>query len=445
LRLRKLLVGLVAWLLAPLAARGQDRLALLIPYSLGPQSGLVIGSDAVLPDGTTHSEHFFGDSSAALATLSSLNAAIGTRLASLPLPSPAAAFTYSFSATSGVFTRSTQSLGPILGDRADTLGKKKLAVGIAYQRFNFDTIDGIGLGNIPFLFRHSDYQLGGGRSDVITSTTSIGLRSEQLTSLFNYGLTDSFDLALAIPFVRVDLGVTHDLTLYRFGTGSNVAVHYFPDPSSANYYGDHTVISNSGNASGIGDLTIRAKARLKRRGTVALALGSEIRLPTGDEMNLLGSGAVGVKPFVAFSFAKGPLGGFVDLAYQWNGESVLAGNPATSEKARLPDEFSFTLGADIHIVGRLSIELGLLGRQLTTERFSVVDEPAVPATAVSPDPPSLVNTHVDRRVLGTLDGAVGLKLNPTDTLLIDLNVLYKVGGGGLRANITPLVGIEFTF
>ena len=47
----------------------------------------------------------------------------------------------------------------------------------------------------------------------------------------------------------------------------------------------------SGSAAGVSDLVLRVKGNLLREGTRALGLGLDVRLPTGDERDLLGSGA----------------------------------------------------------------------------------------------------------------------------------------------------------
>ena len=48
---------------------------------------------------------------------------------------------------------------------------------------------------------------------------------------------------------------------------------------------------------------MRAKATVMRHGSNAIAAGAEARLPSGDEEDLLGSGAWGAKPFVVLSFS----------------------------------------------------------------------------------------------------------------------------------------------
>ena len=85
----------------------------------GP-NGLVVDSEAVLPDGSTHSAHF---NSAFQSNFTQFNVALASQLTSLPLPSPASGFTYRFDSTTGTFVRTSQSFGPILSDRAETMSR----------------------------------------------------------------------------------------------------------------------------------------------------------------------------------------------------------------------------------------------------------------------------------------------------------------------------------
>ena len=82
--------------------------------------------------------------------------------------------------------------------------------------------------------------------------------------------------------------------------------------------------------------------------------GLDVRLPTGDEMNLLGSGAAGLQPFAIWSATYGRVSPHVNAGYRWNGSSVLAGNPATGESGHFPDQVSYALGADVSVNPRLT-------------------------------------------------------------------------------------------
>ncbi len=284
-----------ALLVSAPASRGDDKLAFLIPHLYGP-TGLVVDSEARLPNGQTHSAHF---NSAFQAEFTQFNVAIASQLTGLPIPTPASGFTYILDPGLGLFTRSTKSFGPILADRADTVGRHKLSVGVHFQRFTFDKLEGVGLDDVPAVFTHDNPVAGTGRDDVVTTTNAIDASVSQLTTYLNFGVTSWLDLAVAVPLVTTDLSVRSTATVRRIGTSANPAIHFFRDASGA--FGDTKSFESTGSASGVGDVVVRLKARAASAGPVAVGLGVDSRLPSGDEMDLLGAGAWGVKPFLVVS------------------------------------------------------------------------------------------------------------------------------------------------
>ena len=68
---------------------------------------------------------------------------------SVPLPSLATGFTYRFDPTLGVFSRTTQSFGPIMAERAETIGANRTSFGVAFEHTRFNTIEGLNLDNVP--------------------------------------------------------------------------------------------------------------------------------------------------------------------------------------------------------------------------------------------------------------------------------------------------------
>jgi len=99
--------------------------------------------------------------------------------------------------------------------------------------------------------------------------------------------------------------------------------------------------SSSGTSSGLGDVLVRAKGSILRTENVSVALGLDVRLPTGDAADFLGSGSYGFKPFVAVSLRNHRIAPHVNVGYQWNGDSILAGDVRTGQKARLPRQLSY--------------------------------------------------------------------------------------------------------
>ena len=108
---------------------GTLKLSTLIENMFGPR-GLIVDSDVYVLDGTTHSAHF---NSSFQSDISRLNIAIASQLSGLPLPSPASGFTCRFDENTGTFIRSTQSFGPILTERAETIGRGKTLFGYNVQ------------------------------------------------------------------------------------------------------------------------------------------------------------------------------------------------------------------------------------------------------------------------------------------------------------------------
>src|SRR5262249_19128575 len=140
-------------------------LATLFTDLYGP-NGLIVDSLATLPGEQPHSAHFNSDFQA---DFSQFSTALVGQVVSVPLPSPASGFTYRFDSSLGVFQRTTQSFGPILTERAETVGARRVSFGFAWQRFNFDTIEGLDLKRVPAVFTHDNAELLGGRQDIVNT------------------------------------------------------------------------------------------------------------------------------------------------------------------------------------------------------------------------------------------------------------------------------------
>ena len=135
----------------------------------GPE-GLVVNSLTPLETGESHSGHF---NSGFESEFSQFGTALTGQIVSLPLPPPASGFTFRFDPGLGVFTRTSNSFGPIMSERYETIGGRKFSFGFAHQRLSFDTIEGLDLGRVPAVFTHDHAELLGGREDVITTVNDI--------------------------------------------------------------------------------------------------------------------------------------------------------------------------------------------------------------------------------------------------------------------------------
>jgi hypothetical protein len=413
-------------LLLPLHAQQTRKLAFVSPELYGPE-GLTL-------DNPTHAAHF---DRSFRTNFSPFNGALASQLTSLPVPSTAAGFTYTYDPTLGIYNRSAQSFGPILAERAETIGKDRFYAGFSYQHFSFDTMDGIDLNQFPVVFQHSPTVDPNSPflKDLITAQNVIDVQIGQFTPFFTYGVTDKVDVSVAVPFVSTQLDVVSDTTIRRIGTSADPT---FPHTFAAGRDVHEHTFSNGASASGLGDVLVRVKGTATKWEHAALALGADLRLPTGDELNFLGTGAVGFKPFVVVSYNYGRFSPHINLGYQFNGKSVLAGNVQTGEKASLPEQFLYVAGVDIGVAPKFSIAFDYLGQRL-------IDAQRVfESTFTAVDGTMFPTTRFETGSVNTSNGAIGFKLNPAGTLLVTFNLLVKLDEGGLRDRVTPLIGVSFT-
>ncbi|HEY4934332.1 MAG TPA: transporter [Terriglobales bacterium] len=351
------------------------------------------------------------------ASFNFFNTAFATELSQLPLATPASGIIYEV--VNGVLTESTKSFGPIMSERAETTGRHKLFLGFTYQHFLFNSIDGTDLKNVPIVFTF----LTPG-DEIFTATTNrISTTVNQYAAYATFGLTNRVDVSIAVPFQRVALGVSSTGTEYSTTSNAQASFQeYIP-----------------GVASGFGDVLLAAKGTAWRSERSAVAFGAELRLPSGDALNFLGSGAVGVKPYMAWS-RKGRISPHANLGYQWNGSSVLAENSA-GQNQQLPTHFLYYFGADMEATERLTVVADFLGQEFfNAPRVSSPVQVTIPNRGLSFPSVEPINGSYAANVL-----AIGAKVNPWNHLLITGNLSIRLSNGGLRANVVPLVGASYTF
>jgi len=430
----------------------------LVPQVYG--GGGLVGSDHGGPLFSTaqfsHAAHF---SSSALASFSPLNAEIGTQLSQLPLTSPASGFIFSFNPSLGVVSRQTENFGPILTERAETIGRHRLFVGFSYQYFNFDKADGVNLKNFGVVFQHeseanlctpgSPITCVGGepvfQKDIIATQNRIDLKVHQFTAVGTFGVTDRLDVSVAIPILNVRMGVTSNATINSFETAADFppcCVHRF-DPANVDSHETfvdvaHANFFNNNTASGIGDVIFRGKFQALKGEKAGLAVGFDVHLPTGDEKNFLGSGTWGLRPFATFSYG-GRISPHASIGYQRNGDSVLAGDITTDTSAHLPDIVTYSAGADAGLTHRVTLSADFLGQSLVSAKKI--------AGSVFTDVSGATHSNIvtSTATINQASVAVGGKVNPFGKLLITANVLFRVNDAGLHSKPVPLVGVSYTF
>ena len=433
----------------------------VLPNLFGP-GGLTLFSNPAFP----HYAHFTG---AAQSTINqTLSTAIATQLTILPLISPSSGFTYKYDSAAGAFVRSTTSFGPIYTERAETIGRGKVYFGVSYQRFRFSTLDGLNLHALPAVFSHvPDTGPGGApepyEADVISTVNNVDLKMDQTMLFGTVGITDRIDVSVAIPIVSVSMAGSSNASIIRVSGPTFVPAPGAPPIGNPHEFDASGSLTNlyrsSGSSAGIGDVTFRVKGNVFRTEGLSVALAADIRVPSGDARQFRGSGATGIKPFIAIS-APRRISPHLNLGYQWNGSSILAGNitgttfgedasgspvfqngPAT--KQRLPGQLLYSAGVDMGVTKKLSIAVDYLGQ-------AVINAPRVfqsqtttmniPGGTGSLTLPTITG---GKDTVGLNSGAAGIKYNLFGQLLLTADILFRLDNRGLRQDVTPLIALSY--
>lgn len=438
-RLVSILVGAILFS-GPLAAQSFNLRDLLTNFF---REGITLADPPAGSPFPSHSHHFIGDAS--LVPLDQLNSELANQLSTFPLASSAGGFAYQLDPALGVLTRATDSFGPIYADRADTIGKGKFAMGLNFSHFAFSDIDGLSLrdGDAQIVLRHQDLPPVGCclrpffEGDVIQTQLFLKIQTDITAFTLSYGVTDRLDIGAAIPIVRVQIEARTDATINKLASGATpgtVNIHVFPNGQNSETF------EQSGSASGVGDVVLRGKYRLTSNPRVGLALGLDVRLPTGEERDLLGTGSTQVKGFLIGSGHLGAFSPHINAGYTWS-----------SRNGSIPDEIDYTAGFDWAFSPRLTFVVDALGRtvrngQVLREVDTVFQYNVNPAT----DPVDLRSATLKQLVATKQDttsllGSVGFKVNPVGNLLVTVNGLFSLNNRGLQPKFAPLIGMDYSF
>jgi hypothetical protein len=399
--------------------------------------------------------------------LARFNTTIAQVLGQLPLAAPVSGFVLGFDKATGQFIPLNENLGSVLTERGNTVGKHKVFVGFTAQRFVFHAIDGIALSNLPSAFQLPSV----GLTNVYgASTNFMSANLNQYTGIIAVGLTDRIDVSVTVPFERVSLSAGYSGYTNAFLTYNSSGVFQ----SAGVSLGSPATNFVAGSASGFGDILVNMKGTVYSGEKNKLALGLEVRFPTGDEYNLLGTGAYGVKPYIVFS-RLGRVTPHVNLGYQWNDFSNLyinnckfAGTCTSSNSTalptlQLPHSLDYSAGVDIGLVKKLTIVGDYVGQhyfnapEVTPAVTAGGTVPGLPSCTVS-SPPAACSypgfpQFASSKTVGVTTGsinvdnvALGLKVNPIGRLILSANALIRLDTGGLRPDrFVPLVGISYRF
>jgi hypothetical protein len=362
---------------------------------------------------------------------SSINIGIATQVSQLPLASASAGTIEVYKA--GV-PETFNNLGPILTDRAQTVGRHRFFLGVTASQFVFTNIDGTSLNALPFSFAAT--ALNPTTGDVLSTTyttelTKLQFKIDQFIAVGTFGVTKRIDVSVIVPTEYVSLGATtYNSQSYIVNADDVLVFGPYSNPQSY----------TSGTASGIGDITVNGKGELWTGEHATVSGAINVRIPSGDDLNYLGSGAWGFNPYIIYSYL-GKVSPHAKLGYQWNTATEL-NNPTFTAGGNLslPGGMQYDVGADWAAAKHLTIAGDVLGSQfLNTPRLISTQ------TTITGLPTPLATSISGNSTYSLNSASAGFKVNPYRDLVLSGNVLFQINENGLRSRPTPLVGMSYKF
>ena len=343
------------------------------------------------------------DAQATAATRDTISRALLIELATLPISTSSSGFTYLFNSELGTRERASRSFGPFFVERALTAGRNQMSLGATFRYSRFDRLDGNELRTGNFVTTAARFRDEPTAFDVETLALRIDTRT--VTAFANYGITDRIDLGAALPIVSMHLSGER-INTYRGQTIPQAAA--------------------TATTTGVADMAITARAHVLGRGASGLTAGAELRLPTGREEDLLGTGEPALRLLAIGSFDGGRTSAHVNGGYSWGGISREANysaavTVAASERFTVVGEF----------LGRRVEGLGRIGQVTAPHPISV----GVDTIRLLPTDGG-TNTGV---------AVAGFKWNVGGRWLFNGNVLVPLTDRGLRARIIPAFALDYSF
>ncbi|MGR9106527.1 MAG: transporter [Gammaproteobacteria bacterium] len=374
------------------------------------------GGNGIFVQTQFHTAHF---SVVSFQELDNLNTLVTSQVNNIPVSSSNVG--YSYDVAQGIVVRRQNGLGPLLSERAWTVGKGILNVGYAYERIDYDTLNGQSLSNLQLIATHQDCcdatsgrpppdgMIGPGGSNASFELDEVAINInlqlvQQVHSMYaTFGITDNWDVGLLIPIIQVN--ATANAVARVIDVGSDL--HRFDTVADS-------VSSTGGSAWGIGDMHVRSKYTVIKEHEVApdFAVALDVTMPTGDEKNLLGTGYALFRPTFIVSKQFGMFTPHVNVGYQVSTAPTAISNGL--------DNLNYIVGVEAQFLDELTTAFDFLGKWF----------------------PSQPNSKLENLV----DAGFQVRWNPIATTTFNGFVIIPVNGNnGLRSDAIWGLGLEHSF
>jgi hypothetical protein len=339
-----------------------------------------------------------------------------------PVASASSSVTWEFDPASGSWQSRRGLTGPLIGERAETIGRGRFNVGLTFSYVHPTQIDGDDLdslvnkklvdGNFISINTGPRTLVDGRFTNFLPALVNLDLDLDAYltTPQITYGVTPNLDVSLTLPLVytRLIASTVSELPDPRFP--SFFCCQEGPEPSQT--------VSQGESAFGVGDMLLRGKYVVLRNETADVAGSLGLSFPTGEEDDFHGRGDMLVQPLFVASRKIGAR--FEPL---FNAGISLNANDVDRSVAQ------WAVGTTVGLMERLTGTLVFLGRHEFSRQSDKIEQPFF--------------FQIERN--DYYDVSVGLRVRFAENGVISGNAIMPLNDDGLRAEVIPTGQIEYAF
>src|SRR5438128_1676089 len=340
-----------------------------------------------------------------------------------PVASASSGVVYVYNPALDTLERQTGVAGPIIGERAETIGKGEFSLAASYSYVHLTSINGDDLDSLLnrprangkeliFLFPHG-VKLADGRLATylpVRVVADLDVQAHILAPSVTYGITNDLEVNARLPLLRTSLDVT---------AHTQVPDPRFPEfalpPGSPNARVGS--LSGSDDAVGIGDLLLRAKWVPLRSDWVDVATQLGLGLPTGSRNNFQGTGTTRLQPTLILSHIYGRFEPLVNVDIDLN----------TNDVSR--SVVGWAAGGTAQVIHRLSVSVVFLGRH---ELAPLTEPIAMPFFF-----------QIERN--DQYSASLGYRWRFATSGFVSANAIVPLNDQGLQATVIPTLELEYAF
>jgi hypothetical protein len=329
---------------------------------------------------------------------------LALEVSTAPNGNPSGGLTFTFDGALGTFKRASPTFGPAFAERSLTSGARTFSVGVSTLHSRYNEVAGQPIDEIVVA-------KAGGEA---RSTFGARLATDTTVIVGNYGVTDALDVGVVVPWIRTEL--SGEVVL--LGSGARVPLQRVT-------------------VSGVGDIALLAKYRFLRREQGGLAAGLEVRVPSGDTRQSRGLGTT--RSLMSLIWSRGGrVAPHANAGFEvWS--QALTISPVANVRAR--NQLKYAGGVEVHVTPKLTVLGDVVGRRV----FGGGRLGYQSVVFAGPVPISTDLLVARPGGLNVVSAAPGFKWNVGGNALVSAHTLITLVNKGLRANITPIIGVDWTF